>query len=122
MSNYTTYEERMEIEMCLFNGLSFSETAKEVKKDRSTISREIRKHSVIEKPGIMPPGTMPARTEKAVQRFMFAREIALGSLANTAKPAATAMTTVLISRSRSVSIVSSRHMSVTDAPKETGVR
>ena len=51
MSNYTTYEERMEIEMCLFNGLSFSETAKEVKKDRSTISREVRKHSVIEKTG-----------------------------------------------------------------------
>ena len=114
MSNYTTYEERMEIEMCLFNGLSFSETAKEVKKDRSTISREVRKHSVI--------GTTPAHTEKAVLKYMFARGIVLASLENTAKPVAAAMTIVLISRNRSASIASRRRTSVTGALKGTGAR
>jgi IS30 family transposase len=51
MSNYITYEERMEIENCLHNGKSFGQIAKELGKDRSTISREIRKHSVIERTG-----------------------------------------------------------------------
>ena len=51
MSNYITYEERMEIENCLYNGKSFGQIAKELGKDRSTISREIRKHSVIERTG-----------------------------------------------------------------------
>ena len=51
MSNYITYEERMEVENCLFNGKSFGEIAKELGKDRSTISREVRKHSVIERSG-----------------------------------------------------------------------
>lgn len=49
MSNYITYEERMEVENCLFNGKSFGEIAKVLGKDRSTISREVRKHSVIER-------------------------------------------------------------------------
>ena len=51
MSNYITYEERMEVENCLFNGKSFGEIAKELGKDRSTISREVRKHSLIERSG-----------------------------------------------------------------------
>ncbi len=51
MFNYITYEERMEIENCLHNGKSFGQIAKELGKDRSTISREIRKHSVIERTG-----------------------------------------------------------------------
>lgn len=51
MSNYITYEERMEIENCLHNRKSFGQIAKELGKDRSTISREIRKHSVIERTG-----------------------------------------------------------------------
>ena len=51
MSNYITYEERMEVENCLFNGKSFGEIAKVLGKDRSTISREVRKYSVIERSG-----------------------------------------------------------------------
>ena len=51
MSNYITYEERMEVENCLFNGKSFGEIAKVLGKDRSTISREVRKHSLIERSG-----------------------------------------------------------------------
>ena len=51
MSNCITYEERMEIENCLHNGKSFKQIAKELGKDRSIISREIRKHSVIERTG-----------------------------------------------------------------------
>lgn len=51
MSNYITYEERLEIENCLYNGKSFGQIAKGLGKDRSTISREIRKHAVIERSG-----------------------------------------------------------------------
>lgn len=51
MSDYITYEERMEVENGLFNEKSFGEIAKELGKDRSTISREVRKHSVIERSG-----------------------------------------------------------------------
>ena len=47
MSNYITYEERMEIENCLYNGKSFGQIAKGLGKDRSTISREIRKPSIV---------------------------------------------------------------------------
>lgn len=51
MSHYITYEERMEIENGLHNGKSFGQIAKELGKDRSTISREVRKHSLIERTG-----------------------------------------------------------------------
>ena len=51
MSHYITYEERMEIENGLHNGKSFGQIAKELGKDRSTISREVRKHSLIERSG-----------------------------------------------------------------------
>lgn len=51
MSNYITYEDRMEIENLLHNGKSFGAIAKSLKKDRSTISREIKKYSITEKSG-----------------------------------------------------------------------
>ena len=51
MSHYTTFEERLEIESGLRGGLSFGEIAKQVGKDRSTISREVRKYAVCEKLG-----------------------------------------------------------------------
>lgn len=51
MSGYITFEERLEIESIIFQRCSFGEIAKKINKDRSTISREIRRHSVIEKSG-----------------------------------------------------------------------
>lgn len=51
MSNYITYEERLEIENHLFSKNSFGGIAKILGKDRSTISRDVRKHSVIERTG-----------------------------------------------------------------------
>lgn len=51
MSNYITFEDRMEIENLLYTGKSFGLIAKALKKDRSTISREIRKYSLTEKSG-----------------------------------------------------------------------
>ena len=47
----STFEERLEIESMIFQRCSFGEIAKKINKDRSTISREIRRHSVIEKSG-----------------------------------------------------------------------
>ena len=51
MSGYITFQERLEIESMIFKRCSFGEIAKKINKDRSTISREIRRHSVIEKSG-----------------------------------------------------------------------
>ena len=51
MSHYTTFEERLEIENGLRENLSFGEIAKRLSKDRSTVSREVKKYSVIEKSG-----------------------------------------------------------------------
>ena len=51
MSGFITFEERLEIESMIFQRCSFGEIAKKINKDRSTISREIRRHSVIEKSG-----------------------------------------------------------------------
>jgi IS30 family transposase len=51
MSGYITFEERLEIESMIFQRCSFGEIAKKINKDRSTISREIRRHSIIEKSG-----------------------------------------------------------------------
>ena len=45
MSHYTTFEERLEIENGLRENLSFGEIAKRLGKDRSTISREVRKEA-----------------------------------------------------------------------------
>ena len=49
MSGYITFEERLEIESMIFQRCSFGEIAKKINKDRSTISREIRGHSITEK-------------------------------------------------------------------------
>ena len=46
MSGYITFEERLEIESMIFQRCSFGEIAKKINKDRSTISREIRRRSV----------------------------------------------------------------------------
>ena len=51
MSGYITFEERLEIESMIFQRCSFGEIAKKINKDRSTISREIRRHSITEKSG-----------------------------------------------------------------------
>jgi len=51
MSGYITFEERLEVESGLRDQLSFGEIAKRLGKDRSTISREIRKYAQIEKIG-----------------------------------------------------------------------
>lgn len=51
MSKYTTFDERMEIENMLAKNFSFGEIASWLNKDRSTISREVKNHSLIEKTG-----------------------------------------------------------------------
>ena len=51
MSGFITFEERLEIESMVFQRCSFGEIAKKINKDRSTISREIRRHSITEKSG-----------------------------------------------------------------------
>ena len=51
MSGYITFEERLEIDSMIFQRSSFGEIVKKINKDRSTISREIRRHSVTEKSG-----------------------------------------------------------------------
>jgi IS30 family transposase len=51
MSHYTTFEERLEIENGLRENFSFGEIAKRLNKDRSTISREVKKYASIEKSG-----------------------------------------------------------------------
>lgn len=51
MSNYTTFEERLEIESMLAKNFSFGEMSRWLNKDRSTISREVRNHSLEEKTG-----------------------------------------------------------------------
>ena len=51
MSHYTTFEERLEIENGLRENLSFGEIARRLNKDRSTVSREVRKYATHEKLG-----------------------------------------------------------------------
>ena len=51
MSKYTTFDERMEIENMLAKNFSFGEMARWLNKNRSTISREIKNHSLDEKTG-----------------------------------------------------------------------
>jgi IS30 family transposase len=51
MSEYITFEKRLEIESMLAKGFSFGEMARWLNKDRSTISREVRNHSFEEKTG-----------------------------------------------------------------------
>ncbi len=51
MSKYLTYEERLEIEGGLKNHLSFGAIANLIGKDRTTIAKEIKKHSFERKSG-----------------------------------------------------------------------
>ena len=51
MSHYTTFEERLEIENGLRENISFGEIAKRLNKNRTTISREVRKYALPEKSG-----------------------------------------------------------------------
>lgn len=49
-NKHLTYEERGYIEIGLTNGKNFTEIAKELKKDRTTISREVQKHKFKKRP------------------------------------------------------------------------
>lgn len=51
MSKYLTYEERLEIEGGLKKNLSFGAIAKFIGKDRTTIAKEVKKHSFERKTG-----------------------------------------------------------------------
>ena len=51
MSHYTSFEERLEIENDLRENLSFGGIAKRLSKNRSTVSREVKKYAVTEKSG-----------------------------------------------------------------------
>jgi len=51
MSKYLTYEERLEIEAGLKQNLSFGEIGRRIGKDRTTIAKEIKKHSYEKKSG-----------------------------------------------------------------------
>jgi IS30 family transposase len=51
MSTYLTYDERLEIEAGLKEGLSFGAIGKKLGKDRTTIAKEIKKHSYEKKSG-----------------------------------------------------------------------
>ena len=50
-NKHLTYEERNFIEIGLNNGRNFTEIAKDIKKDRRTISREVQKHRFKRTPG-----------------------------------------------------------------------
>jgi transposase, IS30 family len=51
MSKFLTYEERLEIAKCLKENLSFGEIGKRIEKDRTTIAKEVKKHSYDKKSG-----------------------------------------------------------------------
>lgn len=51
MSKYLTYQERLEIEASLKENLSFGVIALKLKKDRTTISKEIKRHTIAKKTG-----------------------------------------------------------------------
>lgn len=51
MGKHLTLDERMEIQLALKQGKPFNEIAEEVEKSRTTISREIRKHTVTVRKG-----------------------------------------------------------------------
>ena len=50
---HLTFEERIEIQDCLFHGVSFKGIAKRIGKDPTTVSKEVKKHIQV----------IPARTE-----------------------------------------------------------
>jgi transposase, IS30 family len=51
MSKYLTYEERLTIQACLKENLSFGAIGQRLKKDRTTIAKEIKKHATEVKTG-----------------------------------------------------------------------
>lgn len=51
MSAYLTYRQRLEIEASLKENREFSEIAKHIEKDRTTVAKEIKKNSKVEKTG-----------------------------------------------------------------------
>ena len=51
MSKYLTYEERLEIQACLKENISFGEIGRKLGKDRTTIAKEIKGHSYEKKTG-----------------------------------------------------------------------
>ena len=51
MSKFLTYEQRMTIQLFLRENKSFGDIAKELEKDRTTISKEVRKHALELKTG-----------------------------------------------------------------------
>ena len=51
MSTFLTYDERLEIETGLKRGLSFGAIGINLGKDRTTIAKEVKKHSYDQKSG-----------------------------------------------------------------------
>lgn len=51
MSKYLTYQERLEIEAGLKENLSFGVIALKLNKDRTTIAKEIKRHTITKKTG-----------------------------------------------------------------------
>ncbi len=51
MSKYLTYEERLKIQAGLKENLSFGAIGRQIDKDRTTIAKEIKKHSYEKKSG-----------------------------------------------------------------------
>ncbi|OEF97202.1 IS30 family transposase, partial [Desulfuribacillus alkaliarsenatis] len=51
MSKYLTFDQRLEIEIGLKERLSFGEIAEKLAKDRTTISKEIRRNHIVKKTG-----------------------------------------------------------------------
>ncbi len=51
MTKFLTYEDRLEIAACLKDGCSFGKIGNRLGRDRTTISKEIRKHSYERKSG-----------------------------------------------------------------------
>lgn len=51
MSRFITFEDRLEIEVCLKENKGFTDIGKKLSKDRTTISKEIRKYSKVKEAG-----------------------------------------------------------------------
>ena len=103
MSGYITFEERLEIESMIFQRCSFGEIAKKINKDRSTISREIRRHSVIEKAVTAVSVLTLAYTRKPAKWVWCVAISVLKPLASCAEPADIVTTIALNLQSRFVS-------------------
>jgi len=49
-NKHLTFEERMEIQECLNHGVTFKATAARINKDQTTVSKEIKRHLVVNEP------------------------------------------------------------------------